>query len=280
MDMGVIKVNVYRTTKEVALQDAEPPELFLNTLVPVSRKVGTQPRSATFRLRVPATSAQGIPDLPTTGMQEVRRISPNEVEVTVRRLDWKRIRKSEASDAKGAQGLEDYLKASRELDINDKKIQRLSRKAVKGQSTPAEKADALRKFVSDFIEHKGMDVGFATASEVAANRRGDCSEHGVLLAALARAAGLPARGVSGIVEVPEEATDANGTSAFGYHMWTQVHIDGQWVDVDAALRQTDCDPTHIALAIMSLNEAGLVDSISALFPLLGRLQIDVVDVQR
>ena len=174
--------------------------------------------------------------------------------------------------------MKDYLRASPTVDINDSRIKRLARKAVKGANTPAEKADALRKFVTDYIEHKSMDVGFATASEVARSKQGDCSEHGVLLAALARAAGLPARGVSGIVEVPQGYLTED-QNAFGYHMWAQVYIDGQWVDIDGALRQTECDATHIALSLMPLNEEGMIDSLMSLIPLLGRLELKIISVK-
>ena len=41
----------------------------------------------------------------------------------------------------------------------------------------------------------------ATAAEVARSREGDCTEHAVLLAALARARGIPARVAMGLVYV-------------------------------------------------------------------------------
>lgn len=276
MDIGVAKVRMYLTSKEDALKDAEPPDVFLNTFIPMDRAIGKEPGEVKYRLTVSTTSSQGLPDLPNTAMQTFKRLSSHEGELTVRRIDWERVRKI-AEDPKARQ-MTDFLKASPIVDINDSKIKRLARTAVKGQKTPAEKADALRKYVTDYIENKSMDVGFATASEVARTKQGDCTEHGVLLAALARAAGLPARGVSGIVEIPKGYLD-EGKHAFGYHMWTQVNIGGQWVDIDGALRQTDCDVTHIALSLMPLNEEGMVDSLVALVPLLGKLQIKVISTK-
>ena len=97
----------------------------------------------------------------------------------------------------------------------------------------------------------------------------------ILLAALARANGLPARTVSGIIYVDGFL---GKRQVFGYHMWTQVWIAGQWVDLDAAQRQTDCDPTHIALAIMPMNDAGFADGALALVNVIGRLKIDLQKV--
>ena len=84
---------------------------------------------------------------------------------------------------------------------------------------------------------------------------------------------LPARVAIGLVYMESQ-------QAFGYHMWTQVNIAGQWVDIDAALNQTDCEPNHIALALMPLNDEGMIDSITALLPLIGRLNIEVLDVKK
>lgn len=277
LDLGVARVRMYLSTKEEALKDADPPELFLNTFINVDRHIGHSPREVKYRLKVPSKGDVAMPELPNTDMQTFKRLSKFDAELTVKRSDWAKIRKV-AANPKDLYKLEEYLRASSIVDINDVKIKRLAKRAVKGKVTPAEKADGLRNYVTDYIEHKSLDVGFATASEVARSRTGDCSEHGVLLAALARAAGLPARGVSGIVEVPEGYLSA-GKSAFGYHMWTQVWIAGQWVDIDGALRQTDCDPTHIALAIMPLNEGGLMDSLTSLLPVLGRLEIEIISVK-
>jgi hypothetical protein len=281
LNMGIFQLKMLAATKELALGGAEPPELFISTFVHVKRKVNRDARRVKLRLKLPPGGDDRLPRLPQTSMQTVNRLGDHEAVVTISRLDWKAIRAAgptttrPSDDAAG-----EYLRSSTVCDIEDVRVKRLATKAVKGCKTPAEKADALRKFVTDYVSDKSLDVGFATASEVARNRQGDCTEHGVLLAALARAVGLPARGVSGIVQIPGSSSPSAGPGAFGYHMWTQVYINGQWVDIDAALRQTDCDPTHIALAIMPLQDEGMLDSVMSILPLLGRLQIEVIEVEQ
>src|SRR5207247_2540830 len=76
-----------------------------------------------------------------------------------------------------------------------------------------------------------------SAREVLAARRGDCNEHAVLLAALARAAGIPARVVAGAIYLD---------GAFYYHAWTELWL-GTWVSADAVFRQLPTDATHVKL---------------------------------
>jgi transglutaminase-like putative cysteine protease len=68
------------------------------------------------------------------------------------------------------------------------------------------------------------------ASVVARRRKGDCSEHAVLTAALARMQGIPARVMIGVVLV----SDDRNHGAFG-HAWAEVLEDGKWKVADAAL---------------------------------------------
>ncbi len=277
MNMGAFAFRMLHASKEEALADGTPPELFLSTFVTLDQKIDRKAKILKLRLKLPDDAdTLKMPDLPVTAMQKVRRISDTEAIVTIQRIDWKAL--ADVSDSQVDPALEKYLKASTILDADDKRIQHHAKKAVRGAKTPAEKADALRKYVTNFITSKGLDVGFASASEVVRSRKGDCTEHGVLLAALARASGLPARCVSGIVLIPPGSLAPSSGSVFGYHMWTQVNIGGTWVDIDAALRQTDCDPTHIALATMPLNEEGVANSVITILPFLGRLQMEVLPV--
>ncbi len=276
--MGAFSLRVLHATKKQALAGGEAPELFLNTFIPVAKSVDPDAKKITYRLRIPKDKDGRLPDLPETSMQKVKRVNDREAILTVQRIDWDALRKIDRNEFDDALGKE-YLKASSIVDASDKRIQRLAKRAVKGKDTPAAQADALRKRITDYIKDKGLDVGFATASEVVRSKKGDCTEHGVLLAAVARAAGIPARGVSGIVKVPEGALSPEQGTLFGYHMWTQVYIGGKWVDIDAALHQTDCDPTHIALAIMPLNEEGMAGSVVSLLPLLGQVEMEVIKVE-
>ena len=97
-------------------------------------------------------------------------------------------------------------------------------------------AEKLCRFVSFYVTRKNFSVGFASASEVARKREGDCTEHGILLAALGRAMGIPSRVVSGLVYVDEFK---GVEKAMVYHMWTQFFLEED-ESFDPALGKVRC----------------------------------------
>lgn len=278
MNLGMMQMKMFETSRDEAMRRGAPPEMFFESFVHTDRPVDKGASEVTLRVRLKESAPGTLPEFPTTPMQSIQRKGDREALVTIRRNDWARAR-SAANPEKFTESVAALLNPSSVCDSNDARIRRLTRRTVRDLSAPAEKSDALRKFVTEYITDKNMTVGFATASDVVRNRSGDCTEHAVLLAAMCRAAGIPARGVSGIVEVPAGYLGTEN-SAFGYHMWTQVYIGDQWLDIDAALRQTDCEPNRIAMVIVPLGDEGLVSTVATLIPVLGRIEIDVVDVKK
>jgi transglutaminase-like putative cysteine protease len=67
------------------------------------------------------------------------------------------------------------------------------------------------------------------------NRMGDCNEHAVLMAALARAAGIPCRIEAGLVYLK---------GRFYYHAWNIVYV-GRWITLDSLFGQMPADVSHI-----------------------------------
>src|SRR5262245_12350934 len=63
------------------------------------------------------------------------------------------------------------------------------------------------------------EVPFATADEIARTKEGDCTEMGVLAAALCRALGVSSRLAFGLVYDPAHP-------GFGGHLWIEVYLDG------------------------------------------------------
>ena len=92
--------------------------------------------------------------------------------------------------------------------------------------------DQLIEFVHDFISDKNYSRGFDLASRVASSREGDCTEHAVMLTALSRAIGRPARVVAGVLLVSGQDRQLG----FG-HAWTEIYDDGRWQIADATLPQ-------------------------------------------
>jgi len=156
------------------------------------------------------------------------------------------------------------------IQANAPEIVQLAQTASSGESDPRNIVLALAKLVYRTVKNKGYDHAFLSALEVAQRKEGDCTEHAVLLAALARARGLPARVAVGLVLQGD---------AFYYHMWTEVFIDGCWVGFDATRERCLVTPGYIKLAQDSLQAA---DGMGALLPamkLMGQLRIEFVSVE-
>ena len=133
------------------------------------------------------------------------------------------------------------------INSEDAAVVALTRRAIGSAGVdPWSRASAITFWVADNLREKNFETAFATASDVARDLSGDCSEHSVLTAAMCRAAGIPSRVVVGLLYV-----DALG--GFGFHMWNEVHVNGRWVAVDAALRQVEVDATHLKLNTTDLD---------------------------
>lgn len=146
------------------------------------------------------------------------------------------------------------------LQADHPRVQALATEIAGGATDPVRVAQRLRDWVYEEIE-KRPAATIPNALQVLDMRAGDCNEHAVLFAALARAVGLPARVVAGVVY-------ADG--AFLYHAWDEVWIGSGWLSVDAALDQIPVDATHVKLI------EGGPEKHAALIPVIGRLTIDVL----
>lgn len=101
--------------------------------------------------------------------------------------------------------------------------------------------------------------GWDLASTVAKRRQGDCSEHAVLTAALARMYGIPARVTVGIALV----SDGKDFAAYG-HAWTEMQEGGTWVVADAAMLEMAASVRYIPMGLMEDEGMGYVMSLAGL----------------
>lgn len=268
--VGGLTLAMTLASKEDAMGQAAAPELMLNTFIRPEGEI-KDPRRLKHAVYVLSVDDGDPPSLPTTGAQ--RTIATGERSAT---LDVRADRFEPAPEGDAADHA--YTGASPMLDSEDEQIVKLKDRALRdaGEGKP-ERAETLRRFVYRYIKKKSLGVGFASASETAKSREGDCSEHGVLLAALLRADGIPSRVVAGLEYVDGFA---GAEKIFGYHMWTQalLEIGGvkRWVDLDGTLPPgTPFDATHIALATSSLAEGESMQPLANMAPTMGRLKIKV-----
>jgi Transglutaminase-like superfamily len=132
---------------------------------------------------------------------------------------------------------------------------------ILGDETDAHRA-ILRLKSSVYKEiQKQPTISIPNALEVLYTKKGDCNEHTVLFNALARAAGIPARTVVGMVYL---------RGAFYYHAWSEVWL-GQWISLDSVLDQFPADVTHIKFV------EGDIDRQIDILQLIGNLKIEVLE---
>jgi hypothetical protein len=136
----------------------------------------------------------------------------------------------------------DELASTPQIDSDDPAIVELA-KQVAGD-VPGSYAAAVR--LADHVYRRLQKVYGAShdrASEVLAAGKGDCTEHALLFVALARALGIPARGVLGLVYAQYE----DGVPALYWHAWAEVRSAGEWIAIDPIFGQPVADATHVAL---------------------------------
>ena len=156
------------------------------------------------------------------------------------------------------------------IQSDDPTVIFLAQQAAGDIADPWQAVLALEKLVQTKMTSLGISSAFATAGEVARDLKGDCTEHAVLLAALVRARGIPARVAIGLVYYRQE---------FLYHMWTEVHVDGAWIPVDATLGQGGIGAAHIKITDSNLEGASPNAAFLPVTEVIGQLKIEILEVE-
>ena len=266
MNMGGMKISIIEVPKKKAKKmEEEPHELLLSSVVPLNAVV-PQGEKNTFIMK--AIKGKWSAKLFEGTGQKIEKINDNSIRVIVDQSQRKE---------KGGEELdfEPFLSANVYLDSDDLLIQKLAQKAKGKAKTTKAIANKLTRFVFHYMSNKNYEVGFATASEVARNKEGDCTEHSVLLAALGRALGIPSRVVTGLVYADEFEDQKD---VLVYHMWTQFYIDEQWVNLDSALGLVKCPADRITFSVDSLEE-DTIASVLPLVELINNLKVTVQTVE-
>lgn len=155
-----------------------------------------------------------------------------------------------------------WLEPSTYVQSDAPEIVAKAREIAGDETDTLEITKTLCRWVFDAIEST-YSARLTNALEVLQSLEGDCTEHSILFVGLARAAGVPAREVAGVIYV----NDAR--PGFYFHQWAKVWV-GKWIDVDPTLNQWLADVTHIKLA-----EGDLFEQVK-IIPLVGHLQVEYV----
>ncbi len=277
VNFGGLQFDIVASDRDLAQAKVSPPRLLMDTLVALTEPID-QPRTlrkAKYHIALTGPDDGFKLELPTIGHQTVIESD--------RRSATLKIDLDQHAKAQDDRPTDIHRQPSMMIDSDDQLIRQLVEQALDEMpdAPAADRALALCHFAHDHISQVDLSVGFATVGEVARTEQGDCTEHGVLLAAMLRAAGIPSRTVSGLVYADRFVGRKN---LFGYHMWTQAWIVqdgvGRWVDLDATLDPDlprPFDATHIIISTPALADDNTFNDLLKLAPLLGRLSIERAD---
>jgi len=149
--------------------------------------------------------------------------------------------------------MERYLQCTYTVDCEEKSIEEKSQMLTIGQETMIEKAKALFYFVRDQIKYNPY-VPLYTLEDNKASitlKRGEgyCVQKAILLVALARASGIPAKlgfaDIRNYILTKKLADAMKGKNLFIYHGYVAFYLDGKWVKATPAFDLKMCKKNRI-----------------------------------
>jgi len=225
-------------------------DMVAQTAIPVATPIENASARQTLRLRL---SGVHLGNFQLSGGRQ--RLDSDRLEIRreeLRQISTQRIPINEAR-------LQSDLQPTPFLQSDHPRIRALSAQILQGETNALRAALKIKDWVYKEIA-KEPTVSIPNALEVLRTKKGDCNEHTVLFNALARAAGIPAKTVVGVVYL---------RGAFYYHAWSEVWL-GDWVSLDSVLNQFPADVTHVKFL-----EGGIDRQIDIL-QLIGNLKIEVL----
>jgi hypothetical protein len=168
-----------------------------------------------------------------------------------------------ATPVKAAAG-DSYLRPADKIESDAAEIAAKAKELATEKKDAREVARTLASWTADWLNDTVDDGGSALVS--LKKRSGNCQTHARLYTALARAAGIPTRFVSGLVY-----QEGKG---FLYHSWTESLLGDAWVAIDPTYNQLPADPTHLKFF-----EGSSQDDMVPIIAIIGRIRITVLETK-
>lgn len=259
---------IVQVPKEVALsKNDESLDLAASSLVRVAKPIKLPHQTSRAKYRVKLTESDPVDVFPTGLSQLVERRDEHSADITVQAISP--ARPAPPLSVTQVPPTASEREPCQLIQSDDTKVVQLSRKVVPQEEDGWQIAVALEKYIHGIMREATYSQAFESAATVARELRGDCTEHAVLLAAVCRARGLPARVATGLVY----STVHRG---FAYHMWTEVWIEDRWIPLDATLGQGGIGAAHLKLAHSSLAGRAEFNAFLPVAQVLWQLEIEVL----
>ena len=146
------------------------------------------------------------------------------------------------------------------VQSTDREIVAATNNVLEGETDPFNATEKINDWIFKSLT-KTPTASLPNAKDVLKTRVGDCNEHAILFAAMARAAGIPTKTVLGLMYIDGK---------FVYHAWNEVYL-GSWVAVDSTFGQFPADATHIKLIEGNLAKSAEISKV------VGKLKIEIIE---
>lgn len=247
-------------TREKALSGFDPFDIFARSLMKPDRPLGKPADLQSVTLRL--TFDGPAPSIPEDDRQKIAARDGRELTLSIARVPAKPGVKRPVD----APEMKRFLAPTTYEQSDAPEIRARAKELAWATDDALEAAAEITRWAHTRLK-AGMGQGYLSAVEALKAGEGDCTEFSVLASAVAKAAGLPARLVTGVVYVDGK---------FGFHAWLEVWV-GYWHPLDPTLDETDINPTHIKLWT-GIGEPGeLRDAAVAVLNLFKGVTIKVVE---
>ncbi len=176
--------------------------------------------------------------------------------------------------------MELYLKPTKAIDSDNEAIIKKAKELTSHSHSDRDKAVALFYFVRDSIYYNPYMISTFfedfIASTTLARGKGYCVQKAVLLAALARAAGIPSRLVFAKIKnhrLPQEFFAKTGINVLLSHGYTQLYLNEKWVNVSPTFNKELCE--NIGVPVVEFD--GINDAMHPPYDLSGNPYIEYIE---
>jgi hypothetical protein len=188
-------------------------------------------------------NADNLPTIPNDTQQGARKESGKWI-VHVKPSQLSSAKTISIAAAKGQKP--DWTKPSMLIPSDSPRFIKLSKEIVKKSTDVRSASLAIRSYVNNkMTPNAGIGV-LRDASEVLDAKEGVCRDYAILTTTLCRAANIPARLASGLVNF-----DGN----FYYHAWVEVWTGYDWLGLDSVPPSNYFSASHIKLSQGNVNQA-------------------------
>lgn len=267
--VGTFKLLV--ANKEVAqAPNGVLPNLFKSQSITLEKRVANihDTTAITYRIALTGKDAEPKGLLKEDERQVVEKIDGRTITLHVEAID--RPRKVDKPEKIG----NEFLAANFFIDANDPVVKKHARAAVGNEKDSWAKARRIERWVQENMRPIDFTEALSTATTVAKTLNGDCTEYAMLAAAMCRAEGIPSRTAMGLVYVD------GPKPILGFHMWTEVFVEGQWMGIDATIGRGHVGPGHLKITDHSWAE---VRGFDPLLPVTGFIlakpKIEIIQVR-